>query len=329
MILDHLDIFATPGGGRFTVADGATVRAGRLIEGELVDTDTGARTPVQGGIPRFEQVRYAASFGEQWNRYKKVQIDRVSGIPMSAKRLFGGTGWAPDELKGQRVLDVGCGAGRFTDVLLRAGADVVAVDGHAAVEACFSNNGPDARLTVVQANLFNMPFRPGAFDKVFCYGVLQHTPDPRRAFESLIPPLAPGGKLAFDCYRRDGHLDPWKSKYLYRPVTKRLPRKWLFSAVEWFIPRWLPFDTFLKRIPVVRRIVGLVIPCWNFRLNPELPTALADQWSILDTFDALSPAYDNPQRERDVERWMKAAPLADIRINAGGGLVVANAVKAR
>lgn len=36
------------------------------------------------------------------------------------------------------------------------------------------------------------------------------------------------------------------SKYLWRPVTKRLPNKLLFRMVEWYIPLWLLIDERMK-----------------------------------------------------------------------------------
>jgi ubiquinone/menaquinone biosynthesis C-methylase UbiE len=111
----------------------------------------------------MSDVRYADSFGEQWNRYRRVQLDSVTGKPLSRTRFFEGTGW-PERLDGERVLEVGCGAGRFTEVLVSTGAEVVAVDASSAVEACRETVGD--RATVVQADLFDLPFPEGSFDRV-------------------------------------------------------------------------------------------------------------------------------------------------------------------
>src|SRR5712691_4035482 len=134
----------------------------------------------------MSEVRYADSFGEQWNRYRRVQLDSATGKPLSRERLLDGTGWRPDELAGERILEVGCGAGRFTEVLLALGAEPSSVDYSSAADACLENCGGDPGLTVVQADLFALPFPKGSFDRVFCYGVLQHTPDPRGALLRLV-----------------------------------------------------------------------------------------------------------------------------------------------
>jgi 2-polyprenyl-3-methyl-5-hydroxy-6-metoxy-1,4-benzoquinol methylase len=82
-------------------------------------------TAVLRGIPRFvPDDGYAESFGEQWARWRRVQLDSVTGKPLSRDRLVSGTVWSLEELRGETVLEVGCGAGRFTEVLAAAGAEV-------------------------------------------------------------------------------------------------------------------------------------------------------------------------------------------------------------
>src|SRR5438132_1141395 len=84
-------------------------------------------------------VRYADSFGEQWNRYRRVQLDSVTGKPLSRRRFFAGTGW-PERLDGERVLEVGEASVAAADVAPAASLAAadrrvvraeVAADGHA------------------------------------------------------------------------------------------------------------------------------------------------------------------------------------------------------
>src|ERR1051325_11260500 len=109
--------------------------------GELMAADSQIY-PIKNFIPRFVLYdSYTASFGEQWNRYRGTQIDKFNGTTLSRDRFFSSTNWSEAELKGQRVLEVGCGAGRFTQVLLDAGAHLCSMDYSSAVDACWANNG--------------------------------------------------------------------------------------------------------------------------------------------------------------------------------------------
>ena len=72
-----------------------------------------------------------------------------------------------------------------TEQAALTGATVASLDYSYAVEANFASNGHRGNVLIVQADMFAMPFQPDEFDKVFCFGVLQHTPDPRAAFDAL------------------------------------------------------------------------------------------------------------------------------------------------
>jgi SAM-dependent methyltransferase len=272
------------------------------------------------GIPRFvEDDGYAESFGEQWNRWRRVQLDSVTGKPISRDRLFEGSRW-PEDLSGETVLELGCGAGRFTEVLLAAGAAVWAVDASSAVDAARANLGEQERLHLAQADLFDLPFEPGAFDRVLCFGVIQHTPDPRSAF---VTACSYGGEVAADVYRTQPYVDRWSSKTLWRPLTRRMSRDRLRRIVEWYVPRWLPVDTRLARVPKFGRFLTAVVPCWNYTGLLALNEEELRTWAVLDTFDALSPRYDEPQTLETVQEWVREAGLEDADVRYGGnGIVV-------
>lgn len=308
-----------------TIKEVRAEEAGEIKEGELFAPESGQSYRIKNFIPRFvEDDSYTASFGEQWNRYRRTQLDRYNGTTLSRDRFFRDTKWTPEEIAGQRILEVGCGAGRFTQVMLDAGAELCSLDYSSAVDACWANNGPHPQLTLAQADLYRMPFAHGSFDKVFCYGVIQHTPDVRRAFQSLIPFLKPGGKIAVDVYPKTRWITRWTAKYWYRPLTKRMPRDLLRRIVEWYIPRWLPIDNRLQRVRVLRYVVPAIVPCWNYTGLLPLPDEQIKSWAILDTFDALSPMYDSPQTPETVQAWFEEAGLTEIDVRPGGNGVLGN-----
>jgi SAM-dependent methyltransferase len=305
---------------------------GEIKSGALVSRATGARYPIRDYIPRFvPDDGYAASFGKQWNRYRLVQLDSANDFDLTEDRFYRGTEWTREELAGQRVLEVGSGAGRFTQILLRANAQVFSGDYSSAVDANWKSNGPHPNLCLFQGDIYELPVREAYFDKVFCYGVLQHTPDVKRAFMSLVPFLKPGGKIAIDVYNTVKWPSRWSAKYVWRPLTTRMRHEHLFNIVEWYVPRWLKADTWLRRrVPArLMRYIDGIVPCNDYR-GADWARGMSDEqleaWAVLDTFDALSPKFDSPQDAEDVITWLQEAQLCDIYVGrAAHGNIKGNA----
>lgn len=298
----------------------------RIVDGEvesgwLATPASEARYQIVNFVPRFVAAEnYAENFGLEWNLFRRTQLDSHSGRPISKDRFYRFTGWTPEELSGKRVLDVGCGAGRFTEVALEAGANVIALDYSAAVDACWANHRLHPRLDVVQGDIYRMPFRPEQFDYVYCLGVLQHTPDVRRAFLALPDQLRPGGFLAVDVYPKL-RLNPLLPRYWLRPLTRRLPPETLFRIVRRALPALLPVSNAVGQIPRVGRRLRHAIPVANYRGEFDLSAEQLREWAVLDTFDWFSPRYDQPQSAEDLLAWFREGGLSNVWVGRLGFLV--------
>lgn len=273
----------------------------------LFDPLSGENFPIIKGIPRFcDVVNYSESFGYQWNNFDKTQLDVHSGADHSEQRFYAETGWEPYTLKDCRVLEVGSGAGRFSEVFLRTTTGVLhSIDYSTAVEANQRNNSSyGRRLRLAQASIYEMPFADDSFDRVFCLGVLQHTPSFEKSVQSLIRKTCIGGMIVVDFYPIKGWYTKIHSKYLLRPLTRRLPKPMLLGLIRTNV-RWMIglFDTLcLLRLGVLTRF----IPITDIRNFPQgLSVEQRREWAIMDTFDGLSPEYDNPQRVEEVARMFR------------------------
>jgi uncharacterized protein YbaR (Trm112 family) len=306
--------------GDLVLAD-ARDGGGEVERGDLVCAGCGRRYPVLGGVPRFVSAdNYAGSFGFQWNRFRRTQLDSHTGQPISVQRFFRQTGWSRDDLAGRRVLDVGCGAGRFAEVALACGAHVVAVDASTAAEACWENLRQHPTLNVLQADVYRLPFKPGAFDFVYCFGVLQHTPDVRRAFLALPAQLTEQGRLAVDVYPKRAANLIWP-KYWLRGVTKRLPPAELFGLVQRLVRVLWPISLAAGRVPGIGRKLRHAIPIANYDGIHPLSAAQLREWAVLDTFDMLAPAHDHPQSATRLASWFAEAGLREVEVFRAGVLV--------
>lgn len=292
-----------------------------VVQGELHCSHCLTSYPIVASVPRFVPAEnYAGSFGFQWNRFPRTQLDSHSGAPITRERFFQQSNWSPQEMRGKRVLDVGCGSGRFAEVAATSGAHVVAVDYSSAVDACRANLAGNGRVEVVQADLYQLPFREASFDYVYCFGVLQHTPDVERSFRCLLSPLRRGGFLAVDVYPRLWYNILWP-KYWLRPITKHIPKERLFRLVERSVPLLLPISRLLGRVPVVGRKLRWLVPVANYEGIHPLTEAQLREWSVLDTFDMLSPAHDHPQSAATLKAWLDDAGLRDAEVLRKGHLV--------
>jgi len=107
---------------------------------------------------------------------------------------------------GDRVLDMGCGAGRHAFEMYRRGADVIALDQDAdelaTVREWFTamkeaGDVPDgAEADVKEGDALALPFADSEFDRIVAAEVLEHIPADVQAINELVRVLRPGGTLA-------------------------------------------------------------------------------------------------------------------------------------
>ena len=273
---------------------------------------------INGAYRIVNNNNYTDNFSFQWNKFVTTQIDKSNELDLSKKRFFATTGWDREDLTGKNILEVGSGAGRFTQIVLdHTNANIYSVDYSNAVEANFKNNGPHERLKIFQADIYNLPFAKQQFDKVFCFGVLQHTPDVQQSVQSLISMVKPGGELIVDFYPLTGWWTKLHAKYVLRPFTKRLSHDELYKKInaniDWLIKTSLFFSKIglsaLNRFLPICDIEGTLPRNISYNQLREL--------CVLDTFDMYSPTYDKPQKIKNIKHWFDEYGMT----NVWGGVV--------
>jgi SAM-dependent methyltransferase len=316
-----VDLLRCPASSGRLKVEAKEVKGDEIVSGYLIAEDTGQRYPIVAGVPRFVQSEsYAETFGFQWRAFARTQLDSVSGHPISAERFWRATGWKVEEIRDQWVLDVRCGAGRFAEVALGAGARVVAIDASTAVDACCANLSATGSISVIQADFYALPFGRGVFPFVYCLGVLQHTPDPRKAIAAIAEVVGPGGRLCVDVYEKS-----WKTwlhpKFWLRPVTTRMDQARLFQLLVRTVPHLRRLSSQLGRVPMMGRALRRLVPVANYEGVYPLNDTQLDEWALLDTFDWLSPTYDSPQTANGLRRWLEEEGFTDIEVVRAGHLV--------
>jgi 2-polyprenyl-3-methyl-5-hydroxy-6-metoxy-1,4-benzoquinol methylase len=132
-----------------------------------------------------------------------------------------------------RIVEVGCGTGQMSLYLARAdrvvvGADLTLASLRLAADA--SARFGLERAMFVESDLHQPGLSEGAFDVVYCSGVLHHTPDPRAAFAKVAALARPGGMIVVGLYN----------------AIARVPLRLRRVAARFSGYRWIPFDPVLR-----------------------------------------------------------------------------------
>lgn len=297
-------------------------------DGYLVAGD--GRYPVVNGIARVlpDAGSYVDAFGEQWNRWQRTQLDSHTGVPISRNRLLRCIGEdlarklsAPGECVD--VLEAGCGAGRFTEVLLGMPAvRLTSVDLSSAVEANARNCPQDGRHRIVQCDICELPFEEGSFDVVMCLGVIQHTPDPERTIASLYSRVKPGGWLVIDHYLHNWRIWLRVTANAMRPFVKRLPPGRRMRFCERMTDLVLPVHRAMRGSRVAQMALSRVSPLLTYyHVYPELSDELQREWALLDTHDSLTDWFKHLRTPAQIRGALESLGGIDI-VSVPGGIGV-------
>jgi 2-polyprenyl-3-methyl-5-hydroxy-6-metoxy-1,4-benzoquinol methylase len=147
-------------------------------------------------LPRFSQGWYEAIdaeflYGSRLFATLQQPFDRIMPIP---------------QLRGARVLEIGCGMGLHTQTMAAAGAEVTAIDlTSTAIEATRRRLAlTGLRAQVLQCDAENLPFMTGAFDFVWSWGVIHHSSRTARIVREIARVLNKAGACRVMVYNREG-----------------------------------------------------------------------------------------------------------------------------
>jgi len=143
------------------------------------------------------------------------------------------------EIRGQRLLDAGCGVGTYTHTLQQAGAIAFGVDveEERVAEAAQEPSG----ASFAAASVERLPCPGGHFDLVFSHEVIEHLEDDLLALQEAARVLRPGGHLILFAPNRgfpfETHGIVWRGRYRFGNVP---------------LVNWLPTPLRNRLVPHVR-----------------------------------------------------------------------------
>ncbi|MEQ9410771.1 MAG: methyltransferase domain-containing protein [Fuerstiella sp.] len=259
-------------------------------QSRLCSVDGSADWQVIDGIPRFVADEHLKSFGDQWTTYD-VAHQEEDQATFAAK-----TGLPPEQLAGLRVLDAGCGGGRYSRICGDAGASVIGADHSRAVDKARQLCAQLKNVHFVQADLKHLPLEPASFDFVFSIGVMHHDADTRRVFDAVARFVKPGGRYSVWLYRRN----QWWQEIIntgLRAVTTRLP--------SFVLKPFCHVGAVLGGLPVINRTLNKLV---NFSAHPSYENR------VCDTFDWWAPRYQHHHTVEELSIWFHEAGFTDLRV---------------
>ncbi len=279
----------------------APLRDALLGEGSATGTDA-------------KLVETALSFGFEWRRFPEMYAEWEKQFLDYMQPHH------PDFFSGKRILDAGCGNGRFAYYASKYGAEVWAIDLGPAVEVARLNT-ESGNVQVVQADLHNPPFGLESFDFIYSIGVLHHLPDPEVAFRNLLRFLKPGGEVQIYLYWKPERR-PIKALLLSgvsaaRRFTTRLPHSAVYflaypTALIVFLFFVWPYRI-MKRLPVLNRLAE-ELPMKQYASFPF-------RVCVNDQLDRFSAPIENRYTRSDVLNWLTRASLESPRVGENYGWV--------
>jgi SAM-dependent methyltransferase len=272
-----------------------------ILQGTLACTGCGRRYPVRGGIPRFvPSDSYVDNFSVQWRKLRSTTRTQPARLNRARAHFEARTDFDFSHARGEWVLEVGSGGGRYVKMVAESGAEIVGVDLSFGVDEVFTLCGRLPNVHIVQASIFELPFKDTTFDKIYSLGVLHHTPSTRRAFDCLPRLLKPGGRIAIWVYSRHDMV-PWKFGQMYRKVTTRLPPRLLYYLCYAAVPLH-----YVYKIPFLGRLAFVVLRTDGHHPDPR--------FRVLNTFDFYAPKYQYLHTYSEVFGWFEEHGLEKIRV---------------
>lgn len=217
-----------------------------------------------------------------------------------------------EQLRGRRILDVGCGFGRHLRVASDHGAEVVGVDLSGGVEIAYRNLAGRPNCHILQANIHERPLRDACFDVVWSFGVLHHMPDPAAGFRTLVDFARPnGGLVVIWVYGYHGMRFTYRLSHMRRlhAVTRSLSgtaRLRASQAVAAALSAlyWEPLK--LMRLAGLGALVNRL----------PLTDYVAHGWKarVAGVHDRLSTPITHFHERDELLDWFRSAGLAGIRV---------------
>lgn len=269
------------------------------------------------------------TFSTIWDKFPDFGIDdekkQVFYDKWMAQKLGLGS---PQELYSfiaskKSILEVGVGSGQKLKMMAEhTDGKVIGIDLTSSVGHVFTNTKGMPNVSVLQANLFALPFKKNSFDFIISDGVLHHTPDTKKAFLSILPFLAKEGEITIRVYKKHGPIREFCDDFI-RSHTTIMSKEgcWEFSAKMARLGEALAKTKCQIEIPEDIELLGFKKGSYDLQrfiyynmFKCFHNEAFNVDENVLVNFDWYSPVDAHRHTEDEVRQWFIEAGLSEIRI---------------
>jgi ubiquinone/menaquinone biosynthesis C-methylase UbiE len=185
---------------------------------------------------------------------------------------------------GQRWIDVGCGNGAFTELLMRrcAPVEVRGIDPSEGQLAFARTRAGATGAVFSQGDAMALPFDAGRFDAAVMALVIHFVPDPARAIKEMVRVVRPGGLVAtyvWDAFGEGSPTDPILTEMRAMGLTPGLPPSLHASTMDALHGLWrgAGLDRIASRAITVRRSFDDADDYWEAISGTGVPKAMLDR----------------------------------------------------
>ena len=171
-------------------------------------------------------------YGSLWDKFN--YNDYIKEAREILETRLKHSGLKLDNLKGKKILDLGCGSGRFSIALAsEVASEIYGIDlGRISIEKGkeIAKSAGINNIKFEVSNVLETSFEDNYFDFVFCNGVLHHTENLEKGINEIYRVLRPGGDAFLYLYADGGLL--WYSREKMPQVMKKIPQKYTMAVLD-------------------------------------------------------------------------------------------------
>ena len=244
-------------------------------------------------------------FGQEWSHFTQQELSDSERTELFRK-FFPLIDWSR---KFNKVLDFGCGSGRWDVLVAPMVSELVAVDASREALAVARRNVQAPNVSFLQSTAETLPFPDSYFDLIFSIGVLHHVPDTDGAIRSLVGKLCPDGTLLLYLYYAFDNRPAWfrllwKVSDLGRRLISKLPfwARYAMSQLIAFTIYW-PLARVAKYLPVP--------DSWPLKFYANR----SFYYMRTDALDRFGTRLEKRFTRAQIEKMLESAGLKNIRFS--------------